>query len=152
MKHGRSAVMPAMLLAASMLFACNEQKTVVSGNDFPDTMMKVQQELVNQGYQVTRIQALDQGLARAGYRIGRYRIIFFGNPLDFDIVQQRYPQLSVFLPLSVTVYEEDDSIHLLGMPFDMIEQTIQDRECLAMVSRWRADIDRAMHMAAQPTP
>ena len=135
-----------------LLSACNLSDGVESQNDFPDTMTKVQQELANKGYKVTRIQALDQGLGKAGYTIDRYRIIFFGDPLDFDIVQQRYPQLSVFLPLSITIYEDEDKIYLQSMPFAMLKKVTRDREYLAMVSRWQSDVDKVILKAARPIP
>jgi uncharacterized protein (DUF302 family) len=140
------------LFVCMLLSACNLSDGVESQNDFPDTMTKVQQELTNKGYKVTRIQALDQGLEKAGYTIDRYRIIFFGNPLDFDIVQQRYPQFSVFLPLSITVYEKDDKTYLQAMPFSMLVKVAHDREYLAMVSRWRSDVDEVLLQATEAVP
>lgn len=132
--------------------SCNVTQVVVSKNDFPETMMRVQQELNKKGYQMTRIQALDQGLAKAGYDIENYRIIFFGNSLDFDIVQQRNPELTVFLPLSVTVYEDDGRVYIQSMPFSMAQKATQDREYLAMVTRWKQDVDQAIQLAALPAP
>jgi uncharacterized protein (DUF302 family) len=140
------------LFICILLSACNLSDRVESQNDFPDTMTKVQQELANKGYTVTRIQALDQGLGKAGYTIDRYRIIFFGDPLDFDIVQQRYPQFTVLLPLSITVYEDEDKIYLQSMPFDMLKKASRDREYLAMVSRWQSDIDKVILKATSPIP
>jgi len=141
-----------ILMVTLFLSACNLTQVVVSKNDFPDTMMRVQQELNKKGYQVTRIQALDQGLAKAGYDIENYRIIFFGNSLDFDIVQQRYPELTVFLPLSVTVYENDGRVYIQSMPFSMAQKATQDHEYLAMVARWKNDVDQAIQLAAVPSP
>jgi len=146
------AGMAAVLLSALMLSACKLSDGVVSQNDFPDTMTKVQQELADKGYRISRIQALDQGLGKAGYTIDRYRIIFFGDTLDFDIVQQRYPEYSVFLPLSITVYEENDKTYLLGMPFNMLARVTREREFQAMVSRWRSDVDDVIDKAARPLP
>ncbi len=139
-------------LIATLLFACNLSDVVMSRNDFPDTMMKVQQELANKGYKITRIQTLDKGLGKAGYTIDRYRIIFFGKPLDFDIIQQRYPKFSVFMPLSITVYEDNERIYMQAMPFAMFSKVTRDREYLAMVSRWRSDVDEVMQKAARSVP
>jgi uncharacterized protein (DUF302 family) len=152
MKKSLSIPGLSVLFASLLLSACNLSDGVKSQNDFPDTMMKVQQELVNKGYKVTRIQALDQGLEKAGYTIDRYRIIFFGNPLDFDIVQQRYPEFAVFLPLSITVYEEDDKTYLQAMPFNMLAKATHDREYLAMVSRWRSDVEEVFLKATEAVP
>ncbi len=152
MKNRFTVTGPSVLFVCILLSACNLSDGVESRNDFPDTMTKVQQELANKGYKVTRIQALDQGLGKAGYTIDRYRIIFFGNPLDFDIVQQRYPQFTVFLPLSITVYEDEDKIYLQGMPFNMLKKAARDREYLAMVSRWQSDVDKVIRKATRPIP
>ena len=144
---GISIVMVALLLSA-----CNFTHVVSSENDFPDTMMRVQQELNEKGYKVTRIQALDQGLAKAGYEIDSYRIIFFGNSLDFDIVKERYPEMTVFLPLSVTVYEDDGHVYIQSMPFSMAEKANKDQEYLSMVTRWKEDVGQAIENAAETSP
>jgi uncharacterized protein (DUF302 family) len=141
-----------LLLSACLMSACNLSGAVISHNDFPDTMMRVQQELTQRGYQITRIQTLDQGLEKAGYEIDKYRILFFGNALDFDIIQERYPELTVFLPLSISVYEDDGEIYLQSMPYSMMKKASNDREYLAMVHRWQSDVDEAIHTAASPSP
>jgi len=141
-----------MLIPALLLSACNLSNVVVSKNDFPDTMMRVQHELNDKGYKVIRIQALDQGLKKAGYQIENYRIIFFGNSLDFDIVQERYPELTVFLPLSVSVYEDNGLVYIQSMPFSMAKKATRDKEYLSMVERWRKDVDEAIGVAAYPLP
>jgi len=151
MKGYRSVVLGVtMLLSSALMTACNLSGAVESHNDFPDTMMRVQQELTKRGYEITRIQTLDLGLEKAGYDINKYRILFFGNALDFDIIQKRYPEYTVFLPLSISVYEDDGEIYLQSMPFSMMKKATRDREYLAMVNRWQSDVDQAIHSAAIP--
>ena len=151
MKYCRSVVLGvAVMLTAVVISACNLSGAAESYNDFPDTMMRVQQELTNRGYKITRIQTLDQGLGKAGYEIDKYRILFFGNALDYDIIQKRYPQFSVFVPLSISVYEDDGDIYIQSMPFSMMKKASNDREFLAMVHRWQTDVDQAIHKAARP--
>lgn len=152
MKMFRSIVVAIMaLLSVLLISSCNLSGAVLSHNDFPDTMTRVQQELTNKGYKITRIQTLDQGLEKAGYDIDKFRILFFGNALDFDIIQKRYPRYTVFLPLSISVYEENGGIYIQSMPFSMMKEATRNREYLAMVNRWQYDVDQAIHKAAKPT-
>jgi len=133
-----------------VLTGCQEIKPIRSGNDFPDTMTHIQNNLTGKGYRIIRIQALDQGLARAGYDINRYRIIFFGKAEDFVHIQKTHPGFTVFLPLSVTVYEDEGGTYMQSMPFTAMKDLALDKKQVHMISRWRADIHTSINNAAKP--
>lgn len=132
----------------SLLTACKEIEITQSENDFPDTMSQVQTSLADKGYSIIRIQALDQGLGMAGYKINRYRIIFFGKAKDFKAIQSSHPGFTVFLPLSITVYEDKGKIFLQSMPFAAMKDLALDQKQAAMVLRWHDDIAASIQQAA----
>jgi len=145
-----SRLLLAFIVCLLCMTACREIEVTRSENDFPDTMSQIQTILSGKGYSIIRIQALDQGLGKAGYKINRYRIIFFGKANDFKAIQDRHPGFTVFLPLSVTVYEDNGKTYLQSMPFEAMQDMALDQKQVEMISRWRTDIVSSIHQAAKP--
>ena len=65
--HGQARGLSTLMICL-LLAACNLSDVVMSRNDFPDTMTKVQQELAKKGYKSTIFEALPVpgGMLRVG--------------------------------------------------------------------------------------
>lgn len=128
---------------------CGAQDVVESKNEFSDTMIAVQEALIARGYTVSRIQPIDEGMAKAGYDIEKYRVVFFGKSDEVDMVLEHYPQFSLFLPLSLVIYEEEGKTKLVSMPFNLLENAAPTPEVAEVVAKWRSDIQAVIHAAAE---
>ena len=60
------------LLAEEMLMARSRQS-------FPETMLTLQEAIVEQGYTLSRVQRVDIGLTASGFTTDKYRVVFLGK-------------------------------------------------------------------------
>jgi len=52
---------------------------VRSAQPFPETMLSLEESIKDHGYIVTRVQRVDVGLKKFGFKTDKYRIVFFGK-------------------------------------------------------------------------
>ena len=50
-----------------------------STEDFPETMLMLQNVIKKQGYIPSRVPRVDIGLTKSGYKTDKYRVVFFGK-------------------------------------------------------------------------
>ena len=81
---------------------------------FPDALNDLQLAIEDAGYRVVRIQRVDVGLRSAGYPTAPYRIVYFARK-DIDRVVVNRPRLALFLPLSITLYADGATVHVLAI-------------------------------------
>lgn len=65
-------------------------------NTFPSTMNALQNAVVKQGYQLARVQRVDVGLTKSGYKTAEYRIVFFGKKKKSENCRENTRPLSRF--------------------------------------------------------
>lgn len=71
---------------------------------FPEAMAAFQEALSAQGFYVTRIQHVDRGLERRGFKTGAYKVVFIAHP-DMPALAAENPFFYATLPLTVLVEE-----------------------------------------------
>ena len=84
-----------------------------SEKPFAEAMESLQLAIKKQGYTVTGVRAVDQGLAKSGYKSDKYRIVFFEKADEVDALTERYPELLPYLPLKIVVFAEADETLLV---------------------------------------
>jgi uncharacterized protein (DUF302 family) len=82
--------------------------------DFAEAMNELQGAIDAQGYHVLRVLPVDMGLSNVGYAEKPYRVVFFAKN-DLKEKLREIPELTVYLPLSVTVYKDGDITHFLAV-------------------------------------
>lgn len=87
----------------------SELLTVRSSQNFEEAMSTLQATIVGHGYRVSRVQRVDIGLTSKGYKTDKYRIVFYGDPNEFDRLTAAYPQLIPYMPIPVAIFAEGDS-------------------------------------------
>jgi uncharacterized protein (DUF302 family) len=80
---------------------------------FADAINSLQLAIQDAGYKVLRIQRVDYGLHAAGYAAEPYRIVFYGRQDVADTIARR-PDLTVFLPLAITIYADHDKTGIVA--------------------------------------
>lgn len=76
---------------------------------FPEAMLALQDALTQHGYTVSRVQRVDIGLKKSGFKTDKYRVVFFGKPKQIDDLAGRYPDLIPYLPLKIAIFAEGDN-------------------------------------------
>lgn len=108
---------------------------------FPETMLALQQAIEAHGYQVSRVQRVDVGLTRSGFKTDKYRIVFFARPDEVRELLHRYPQIAPYLPLKITLFAEQDETLLTTFdPTMLMRLAPQDKDLAARLRRWKGDL------------
>ena len=106
---------------------------------FPEAMAELQNQIRKKGYVVSRVQRVDIGLTKSGYKTDKYRVVFFGKPDEIRDLSRRYPQLTAYLPLKISIFAEDrDTILVSANPQHL--KKAGDAELVKIIDRWERDM------------
>jgi hypothetical protein len=95
-----------LLLLLSTAVSADDLFMVRSQLSFPQAMTVLQQTIRDNGYMVSRVQRIDTGLTKSGYKTDKYRVVFFGNLQEVRKLSDQYPQLIAYLPLKLAIFAE----------------------------------------------
>jgi len=127
------------LLAAGTARAA-ELAMVRSVQPFPETMLTLQQAIRAHGYVITRVQRVDVGLTRMGYKTDLYRVVFYGKPDEIRRLAQRYPDLIPYLPLKLSVFAEGGETLVVGVRPLALWSFFDHPELFDLFARWDRDL------------
>lgn len=128
-----SFLIPANIAYASFIKASCE-------SPFPETMAYLQDLIKKQGYTVSRVQQIDKGLTQRGYKTDFYRAVFFGKAKDIQLVQEKYPAVIPFIPLSIIVIENGDRTDISTLYPKVLSKIYKTDEIKELVELWNDDI------------
>jgi len=131
------------LLAMSMFILPTAQADLMmmarAPQGFPEAMSKLQEQILDKGYVVSRVQRVDIGLTKSGYKTDKYRVVFFGKPDEIRQLTARYPDLQAFLPLKISIFAEGaDTILVAANPRHL--SRAGDQQLAKVIARWEQDI------------
>ena len=107
--------------------------------DFPEAMQKLQETIVSQGYVVSRVQRVDVGLTKSGYKTDKYRVVFYGKADETHLIINRHPELAALLPLKIAIFAEEGETLMVSVdPVRMFAS--QQTDMTDMVTRWQTDL------------
>lgn len=87
---------------------------------FPETMVNLQSAIIKTGYKISRVQRVDIGLTKSGFKTDKYRVVFFGIPNQVEELTHKYPDITPYLPLKISIFsEENDTIIISNNPLTM---------------------------------
>lgn len=128
--------MTSSVLADDMMMARINQ-------DFPEAMLKLQEAITNQGYTVSRVQRVDIGLTKSGYKTDKYRVVFYGKPAEIDHISKNYPELTPYLPLKIAIFAEaGDTMIVAANPIILAPQA--SKELTQQLSIWESDLQKLL--------
>jgi len=108
---------------------------------FPEAMAKLQSVLKTQGHTLSRIQRVDLGLERHGYKSDKYRVVFFGRTKEIQRWSKQYPELIPFLPYKIVIFaEEEDTLLVAANPEHLLPAA--EKKLQPMLRRWHGDLRR----------
>lgn len=107
---------------------------------FPEAMSTLQERIKAHGYQISRVQRVDIGLTRSGYKTDKYRVVFFGKPEEVKTLVDAHPELAVYLPLKMAIFAEENESLLIASNPEEIYDFVDSPDVVAARSRWLHDI------------
>jgi len=139
------AVLAGLLISfatvAEDIFMTRTQQT------FPEAMLELQQEIKSHGYTLSRVQRVDIGLTKSGYKTDKYRVVFFGKAEDIKWVADTYPEWIPYLPLKIAIFSEAQDTLLITSDPEMIFLT-EDARFKKIIAQWKKDISSIFHKMA----
>ena len=139
-----------VLLGAFHAAGAQELLMARSEEDFPETMLRIQDSLTEHGYTVSRVQRVDIGLIESGFITDKYRIVFFGKPGEVRDIARRFPQLIPYLPLQMTVFAEGDETVVVAADPLILQPLVADVEMGYLFMRWKSDLLSVMEDLRAP--
>lgn len=113
---------------------------VRSSQPFPEAMLSLETGIKDHGYTVTRVQRVDVGLKKYGFRTDKYRIVFFGKKAEIQQLDKRYPRLIPYLPLNFTIFAEGDDTIITAVNPASLKSYYPDPELKPVFTQWEMDI------------
>jgi len=128
----------------SLNVSAEHQKLIMgrSSEAFPETMTTLQETIKKSGYTLSVVQRVDIGLAGMGFETDKYRVVFFGKPEEIESLPKKYPELTPYLPLAISIFAEDDETILTAMSPHFIEHSYDSMELKKIFARWHKDIEK----------
>jgi uncharacterized protein (DUF302 family) len=127
------------LLSSQSLYA-KDLYMIRSELSFPETMSILQEIIKKHGYQVSRVQRVDIGLTKSGYKTDMYRVVFFGKPDEVREISERYTELVPYIPLKISIFAENDETIVLAASFNHLRSAYPDKKLNKYFDRWESDI------------
>ena len=116
------------------------QLMVRSTQEFPETMLTLQEAIKSHGYTVSRVQRIDEGLNKLGFKTDKYRVVFFGKAEENRELSRRFPELIPYLPLNFTLFAEQGETLITTLNPLSLTPHYNSPELNAVFSRWEQDL------------
>lgn len=111
---------------------------------FPEAMTSLQSAISARGYKITRLQEVNENLARRDFKSDMYRVVFFGKYEEIKALTTQYPELVPFLPLNITIFAEGNQAILVSAHPRELEKFFPDPSLKPVFERWEKDIAEIM--------
>jgi len=128
------------LLSASFFAQAEELIMSRVTQTFPETMVNLQSAIIKTGYKISRVQRVDIGLTKSGFKTDKYRVVFFGKPEEINMLSNNHIDLIPYLPLKISIFSENNETILISnnpLSFSGMYNDIPK----AIFNRWRDDIN-----------
>ena len=111
---------------------------------FPEAMTSLQSAISARGYKITRLQEVNENLAKREFKSDMYRVVFFGNYAEIKALTAQYPELVPFLPLNITIFAEGNQAILVSAHPRELERFFPDPRLKPVFERWEKDVAAIM--------
>jgi len=121
-----------------------------STEDFPETMLMLQNVIKKQGYIPSRVQRVDIGLTKSGYKTDKYRVVFFGKADEIKKISAQLPELIPYLPLKISIFAEDGQTILATLDPMSFDRMYPNSKLTPVFKRWANDINTMFNEIRRP--
>jgi uncharacterized protein (DUF302 family) len=111
-----------------------------SSLEFPEAMVNLQEAIKDHGYTISRVQRVDVGLKKLGFKTDKYRVVFFGKEAQVRDLAKRFPNLVPYLPLNFTIFAENYDTIITTVNPSSLQQFYPAAELQPVFAQWEKDI------------
>lgn len=122
---------------------------VRSSLEFPEAMTALQNAIIKQGYQLSRVQRVDIGLTKAKYKTDKYRVVFFGKNTELEAILAKNPDMAAYLPLKISIFAENDQTLLVTVNPHEFKQLYPQPLLQHYFKRWQHDLRTILNQVAE---
>ena len=108
---------------------------------FPETMLSLQNVIKEQGYIPSRVQRVDIGLTKSGYKTDKYRVVFFGKSEEIKSISQQLPAIIPYLPLKISIFAEAEQTIIVTLNPMTFDKMYPGSNLTPVFKRWAEDIN-----------
>ena len=122
---------------------------VRSSKSFNATLDQLSAAITYNEYKVSRIQRVDVGLTKTGFKTGMYRIVFFGKTAEIDALADKHPELVPFIPLKIVIFEEGKETIMLALNPRQLRGLVPNKTLFPYFDRWEKDLRNILEAAKE---
>lgn len=143
----RPLVILLLLLVVMPVSHASEQDVLMirSSLAFPEAMSALQNAIIDHQYTLSRVQRVDIGLKKAGYKTDRYRVVFFGRYDEIKSITDRHPEMAAFLPLKFVLFSEENDTILVALNPRHFDRIVSDETVKPLFKRWAEEVKAIMN-------
>lgn len=108
--------------------------------DLPAAIDAVTAAAQNSGYQVVKVQPIDQALVKRGYPDPGIRILFIGDSSTMDQAMKINPRLLSVLPLRLSLIVEGKETRVSSDDLEMWKEMFPEPETARLIDTWQRDL------------
>jgi uncharacterized protein (DUF302 family) len=108
--------------------------------NLPDAIDAVTAAAEDSGYQVVKVQPIDQALVKRGYPDPGMRLLFIGDASTVDQAMKIDPRLLSVLPLRLSLIVEGQKTSVSSDDLDMWKEMFPDPETARLIDTWQHDL------------
>jgi uncharacterized protein (DUF302 family) len=114
--------------------------TATMATGLPDAIDGLTVAAQNSGYQLLKIQPIDQALIKRGYPDPGIRILFIGKPSAMGQAMKINPKLLSVLPLRLTLIVAGGEVTATSDDLEMWKEMFSDAETVRLIELWQQDL------------
>jgi len=152
MKHLLSTLFALLVSLAPLSLMAQDQEPLLmvrSSKPFGATLDQLSSAITYNDYKISRIQRVDVGLTKTGFKTGKYRIVFFGKTAEVGPLADQYPELVPFVPLKIVIFEEGNETIMLALNPHQLRQLVPDKKLFPYYARWEKDLRNILDTAKE---
>lgn len=115
-----------------------------TSHEFPEAMVLLQNAISSHGYTITRLQEVNENLAKRHFQSDMYRVVYFGKYQEVKDISAQHPEMMPFLPLNITIFAEGDQAILVASHPKILASFFPDPTLKPIFDHWEADIQAIM--------
>jgi len=132
-------IMLTALIGFSPLVQADNMMMARTTQTFPEAMAELQNLIRSKGYVISRVQRVDIGLTKSGYKTDKYRVVFYGKPSEIRKLTEQHPELTAYLPLKISIFaEQNDTIIVTANPQHLSKAG--DKALAQAINQWEIDL------------
>jgi len=133
-------VITGALLTFTQASIAEELLLARSSQDFPEAMSTLQNAITKKGYKISKVQRVDEGLKKSGFKSDKYRVVFFGKANEIRKLSNKFPELIPYIPLNFVIFSEGRDTLVSTLNPAGLKPYYPKPEIAVVFDRWEKDL------------